>query len=254
MIYAYDGTWGGMMTLVYRTARDGAFPDDIVRFSSTETAGLLLESALVRSEPPVAEAVAAVLDCRVGGRWLSDACLALMAEEEGIDLAVWRYLFRLWREGRRAAMDLAAPCVGAVLHAARRSSRELHRWMGLVRFRDVGGGYYAAFAPDCDVLPLLADHFCGRLPDRWVLHDVRRGRAVLHEQGRWLMTDAALPAESLRVTREEAVCQRLWQEFFRSAAVKERRSAKRQMRFLPKRTWGYLIEKPGETAHDPFGN
>lgn len=58
MIYAYDGTWGGMMTLVYRTARDGAFPDDIVRFSSTETAGLLLESALVRSEPPVAEAVA----------------------------------------------------------------------------------------------------------------------------------------------------------------------------------------------------
>ena len=127
-------------------------------------------------------------------------------------------------------------------------------WMGLVRFQDVGGYYYAAFAPDCDVLPLLADHFCGRLPDRWVLHDVRRGRAVLHEQGRWLMTDAALPAESLRVTREEAVCQRLWQEFFRSAAVKERRSAKRQMRFLPKRTWAYLIEKPGETAHDSLGD
>ena len=35
MIYAYDGTWGGMMTLVYRTARDGAFHCEADRLVGT---------------------------------------------------------------------------------------------------------------------------------------------------------------------------------------------------------------------------
>ena len=244
MIYVYDGTWNGMMTLVHRTARDGALPDDILRFSPNGANGVLLESTEVRSDPSLAEATAAVLEERLGRRWMSEASLALMSEEKGIDLAVWHCLFRLWKEGTGAAADLADPCMGAVLHTARRSFRELHRWMGLIRFRDVGGVYYAPFAPDCDVLPLLAGHFRNRLPARWVLHDTRRGRAALHEAGRWFLTDAALPTH-LRITREEEVCQALWQEFFRSTAVRERISAKRQSKFLPRKTWAYLIEKPG---------
>lgn len=254
MIYVYDGTWSGMMTLVHRTARDGVFPDDIARFASKVMDGVLLESSAVKTDPSVAEATAAVLERRVGAQQLSEACLALMSEERGIDLAVWCHLSRLWHEGDRAAMDLAAPCAGFVLRAARRSTRELHRWMGLIRFRDAGGVYYASFAPECDVLPLLADHFCGRLPDRWMLHDVSRGRAALHDRGRWLLTDAVPPARDPGMTREEEACQELWREFFRSTSVKERRSAKRQRQFLPKRTWAYLVERPGAASSDSPGD
>ena len=50
MIYVYDGTWNGMMTLVHRTARDGALPDDILRFSPNGANGVLLESTEVRSD------------------------------------------------------------------------------------------------------------------------------------------------------------------------------------------------------------
>lgn len=251
MIYLYDGSWNGMMTLVHRTAQDEVFPDDILRTSPGRTEGVLLESAAVPGDPDVAEATAAVLERRVGALRLADACLALMSEEDGIDLAVWRYLSRLWHEGKRASGDLADLCVNTVLRAARRSFRELHRWMGLVRFRDTGGAYYAPFAPECDVLPLLADHFRERLPDRWVLHDVRRGRAALHEEGRWFLTDAAFSSSALKFTDEEVLCQTLWQEFFRSTAVRERRSAKRQRQFLPKRTWTHLIERPGAEPQRP---
>ena len=245
MIYLYDGSWNGMMTLVHRTAQDEVFPEDILRTSPGRTEKVLLESTTVPSDADVAEATAAVLERRVGAPRLSDACLALMSEEEGIDLAVWRCLSRLWREGRQASGDLADACVGAVLRAARRSFREWHRWMGLVRFRDTGGTYYAPFEPECDVLPLLADHFRERLPDRWVLHDVRRRQAALHDGGRWVLTEAAFSSRNLKLTGEEALCQTLWQEFFRSTAVRERRSEKRQRQFLPKRTWTHLIERPG---------
>ncbi|MDO4787085.1 MAG: TIGR03915 family putative DNA repair protein [Fretibacterium sp.] len=248
MIYVYDGTWSGMMTLVHRTALEGLAPEDIVRFSCRKTGRILLECTEVASDAEAAEATSAVLEQRLEGRGLADASLALMSEEEGIDLAVWCYLHRLWREGDAASCDLASPCVGAVHRSARRTSREWHRWMGLVRFRDVGKAYYAAFAPDCDILPLLAEHFLRRLPDRWVLHDVRRGRAAVQERGRWVLTDMELPEGMLRFAPEEEGCRELWREFFRSAAVKERRSLKRQMRFLPKRTWKYLIERPGEEA------
>ena len=44
MIYVYDGTWNGMMTLVHRTARDGILPDDILRSSPNGASGVLLEN------------------------------------------------------------------------------------------------------------------------------------------------------------------------------------------------------------------
>ena len=67
-IYVYDGTWNGMMTLVHRTARDGALPDDILRFSPNGSSGVLLDSTEVRSDPSLAEATAAVLEERLGRR------------------------------------------------------------------------------------------------------------------------------------------------------------------------------------------
>ena len=104
MIYVYDGTWNGMMTLVHRTARDGALPDDILRFSPNGSSGVLLDSTEVRSDPSLAEATAAVLEERLGRRWMSEASLALMSEEKGIDLAVWRCLSRLWKEARGTSL------------------------------------------------------------------------------------------------------------------------------------------------------
>ena len=68
MIYVYDGTWNGMMTLVHRTARDGILPDDILRSSPNGASGVLLESTEVRSDPSLAEATAAVLENRLGRR------------------------------------------------------------------------------------------------------------------------------------------------------------------------------------------
>lgn len=247
MICVYDGTWSGMLTLVYRTAHEGFFPDDIVRLSSINRTGVLLGNTEIVSDPVLAEATNAVLGHRIDGQCLADACLALMSERGGIDLAVWTHLLRLWNRGDRVARDLASECTSAVFHAARYSFREFHRWMGLVRLQDVGRGYYAALAPECDILPLLADHFCRRLPDRWVLHDVRRKRAALHEKGRWILKNTKFSFELIK-TSDEELFQTLWQEFFRSTSVKERKDVRRQMRFLPKRTWPYLIERPSEAG------
>ncbi|MDD3146034.1 MAG: DUF4130 domain-containing protein, partial [Candidatus Riflebacteria bacterium] len=52
---------------------------------------------------------------------------------------------------------------------------------------------------------------------------------------------ADLPADS----PEEDATQRLWQCFFDSIAVRERLNLALQQKFIPKKYWHDLIEKPG---------
>ena len=227
------------MTLVLWTAREGA-PQDVLR---ARAGGVLLDAVSVATDFSAAASVDAALTHRLGGRAMRDAYLALTTEARGIDMAVWSCLERLWRQGRRAGGDLADECVGRVFHAARRAAREYDRWMGVARFQDVGGAYYAAVDPECDVLPILADHFARRLPDRWVLHDVRRGRAALHEGGRWVIAEGVRERDAPQVTAEERQFQSLWRQFFRSIAVRERKNPRCQRNFLPKRLWRCLVEE-----------
>lgn len=258
MIYVYDGTWDGMMTLICRTAQEGA-PEDIARSSGGRP---LLDFTLVPTDPAMAEGAAAALEARLGGRAIRDAYLALATEGPGIDLAVWGYLARLWAEGRRAGGDLADERVGRVFHAARAAARELDHWLGWTRFQDRGAAYYSAIEPACDLLPLLAEHFAQRFPHRWVLHDTRRGKAALHGEGQWMILEdippegasyrppsgasCRPPAELPAPTAEEGEFQELWREFFRSVAIPERPNPRCQRNFLPKRAWRCLVEDPGE--------
>ena len=249
MIYVYDGTWNGMMALVHRTALEGA-PEDILRSSS-----VLPDATAIVPDERLAGAVDAALSSRIGRRALRDAQLALMSGtpggeggDGGMDLAVWRYLEQLWRLGRRASRDLADPCIGRVFHAARAVAREYDRWRGLVRFQEAGGFYYAPFEPSSDVLPLLAGHFAKRLPDPWVLHDLRRGRAALHDRGRWIITDALPDGLAARITKEEQAFRELWREFYCSAAIRERANPRCQANFIPLWMRKHLIERPGESA------
>ena len=93
---------------------------------------------------------------------------------------------------------LADVRVAPVHRLAQRVGREAHRMLGFVRFREVREGfYYAPLEPDHHVLPLIASHFADRFSDQhWVIHDLRRGRGIVHDANRreWLLTGLALCA------------------------------------------------------------
>lgn len=60
---------------------------------------------------------------------------------------------------------------------ARKVSRESHRMLGLIRFRNLPEDiYYAPIKPDFNILTILAPHFARRLPSqKWVIHDKKKG-------------------------------------------------------------------------------
>jgi probable DNA metabolism protein len=155
-------------------------------------------------------------------------------------------LAKMWARGGNAEADLADEHIHAVRRAAQRTGAEYNKYLGVTRFRDVGGFFYSELEPDCDVLTLLAGHFSARLPDqRWVLHDLRRGKAAVYDTRSWFVTDMNLPG-SLPATEEESAYQELWRGFFRSTTTRARLNYKAQRGNMPKNYWKHLVENPGE--------
>ncbi len=249
MIYVYDGTWDGLMCLIYKTAKDGAVPEEILRLArqgGKMEQGFLFESTVVDNDPAVAEATDSVLRKRVSGRMLSDVWFAFLSGDRGVDIALWNALAQIWFWGERGEADLAEPCIHTVRKAALHTGREYHRHLGMVRFKDVGGIFYAQVEPECDVLTLLAEHFSDRLSGSgWVLHDLSRDKAAVYDGNKWVVTDMEL-AQVPQITVEERRYQELWREFYRSTTTRERLSYKRQRGHMPKKYWKHLIEIPGE--------
>lgn len=245
MTYIYDGTWDGLMCLVYRTALDENVPEEILR-NEAEYQGLLFEVTRIDNDAGVAEATASLLRGRISGAMWSDLWFALLSGDRGVDMALWHTLERVWREGKRAGMDLADPFIDTVRKAALHTGGEYNKYLGVVRFKDVGGIFYAQMEPDCDVLPLLAGHFAGRLADQgWVLHDIRRSRAAVYDGKGWHIEDMQL-SRIPQITPEEEAYQELWREFYRSTTTRQRLNYKVQRTHMPKRYWKHLVETPGE--------
>ena len=248
MTYVYDGTWDGLMCLVYKTAEDKAAPGDILRPNDAEM-GLLFGTVAIENNSEIAQATASALKKRASGRMLSDAWFALLSCDlnggRNVDMALWRTLANVWERGRKTEFDLAGESANIVRKAAQRTGYEYNKYLGVVRFRDLGGIFYAELEPDCDVLALLADHFSARLADQgWILHDLRRKKAALYDMKEWVVTD--MPSRITDSLEKYDVYQDLWREFYRGTTTAQRLNYKTQRGHMPKKYWKHLTETPGE--------
>jgi probable DNA metabolism protein len=147
--------------------------------------------------------------------------------------------------GRQVDRHHADKHVHEVHQAARNVGREIHRFKGLLRFRKLKDGlYWAPFEPDHDIISALAPHFRARFPDqRWMMHDLRRERAVVWDGQR--MIAELEPEKMLRdnpVAEVEEDVQELWKTFFNSVSIEGRKNSTLQARCMPLRYWRWLPE------------
>jgi probable DNA metabolism protein len=116
---------------------------------------------------------------------------------------------------------------------------------GFVRFRLVREGfYYARLEPDHNVLPLIAPHFADRFSDQdWIIHDLRRGMAIVHDVARKQRVTADLDLlENPDFSDGEKLYQDLWKKYFTRIAVEERFNPGLQRQNLPFKYRRNLVE------------
>ncbi|QQK08996.1 TIGR03915 family putative DNA repair protein [Miniphocaeibacter halophilus] len=120
---------------------------------------------------------------------------------------------------------------------------EKHRFEGLLRFSEIQNGFlYAPFEPENNILPLLIGHFVNRLQNQqFLIHDVKRNYVAIYEKNNLDFFD--VEKLNIEYSEDEIKYQNLWNIFFKSISIKERKNLKQQVSFMPKKYWKYLIEK-----------
>lgn len=220
----------------------------VIRASAAGT-NLFEEPDPVETDSDRADRTWARLARRLGPAFMQTVLAAFCSDFEGADTAAALVAMRGWREGSKVLDDLGDPDSGAVEKAAARTRAEAHLMLGAVRFAELAdGSWYARIQPSCDILMHIAGHFSARYPGmRWAIHDTRRTKAIIHEQGKgWSMANGFTlgdndDQESL-FSADEARVREVWRRYFGAVTIQSRLNPKLQSAHIPKKYWQNLPE------------
>lgn len=248
-IYIYDGSFQGLLTVLYQLFSRKEIPFAIEKESAYRK-NLFYTAEYISNNAQQADFFSDKVKEFISSQALTDSFHAFLADETKVELDIFKYFFMGFKLGKKVDNYLTKDYIRKVQELARRVRSENHRLKGLVRFKEsIDGKYYAALAPDNDLLILLAPHFKNRFAVQdWVLHDKKRGKAVIYSarEKDWLLIELEADFEP-ELSQFELEFQNLWQTFFISVSINNRVNPRAQRQFMPKKYWSYLIEDPGSS-------
>lgn len=247
MTYTYDGSYNGLLSVIFETYRRGR-ATEIVEESAVQP-GLFGDPQWVPTDPAHARRVRQGLAKRSGPEIIRILYHCFLSEQKDIEMLIYRFVGLAVDTAENILNNFREPVVLRVHRIQRQMRREVHRMHAFVRFQETQDGLYVALVnPDFNVLPLLGPHFKNRYPAfRWLIYDTKRRYGLYHEQHstRFITLNGSHQhqlSEGL-LTTAETDYQELWQTYFQSVDIPERRNMKLHLQHVPRRYWKYLTEK-----------
>ena len=242
LIYVYDGSFEGILTAVYEAYYRRENPEQILSAQNI-TVNLFDSYKYIVSDREKSDKVYQAIRTKISDAALRKNFHVFLSDDNDKATHIYRYLRLGFLYGPMIDNHLQEECVSTVQQISRRVTFECHRFNGLIRFmkmeRDI---YYARFEPDHNITILLAPHFAKRLSDQnWIIHDTKRGIAVIYNQKEWMLTDH-LPEVLPELSEHEKSLQNIWQEYYQSIAIAERKNLRLQKNMMPYRYWKNLTE------------
>jgi probable DNA metabolism protein len=242
--YLYDGTAEGLLSAAASIIETDPEPGQATLAVRQDT--LFEEGLFLRTEEGRAEALFARL-----GEVAPDARHTLyffmLAEAAEKETSLLHYVALAFRYGDRVNGYLTHDAVREVVFLSRKAGRELQRMKGLLRFQQLQDNtWLARMEPDHNIIQPLAHHFCRRLrAQEWFIYDAAR-RSAAHWDRKTLTFGTLEQFSNPVLSGEEKAVQAMWQSFFRTIAIPERRNPRLQKSCMPVKYWKYLTEKQGE--------
>ena len=248
MVYTYDGSFDGLLSVIFETYRLRQEAEDIVEESVLQP-GLFGQPLAVPTAVNHAKRVRQGLTKRNGKDVVRILYHCFLSEQPNIEMLIYRFVRLSISSPENILENFREPDVLKIHRIERQIHREEHRMHAFVRFQETQDGLFVALVnPDFNILPLLSPHFKDRYPAfKWLIYDTKRRYGLYHEhhKARFVTLDDQhhryLSEEIL--TSAETDYQALWKTYFKSVDIPERRNMKLHLQHVPKRYWKYLVEK-----------
>lgn len=249
--YTYDGTFEGLLTVVFEAFERKAWPTSIEQEHLAQP-GMFGENVAVVTDEEKAGRVWQGLQKKLSINAQQALYHTYLWEQPGFEQTIFDYIKLVFSSDQSIEGNYAAPCVLQVQQAAKQVHREKHRMEAFVRFQKTADGlYFATISPDFNVLPLIVRHFEKRYADqRWAIYDTSRRYGAYYDLQQVSLVNMEQPPHQRHITLtpeakdlEEDIYQQLWQVYFDNVNIPERKNPKLHLRHIPRRYWKYLSEK-----------
>ena len=242
---SYDSTFNGFLSVVFEIYRQHLDVGEIHPDRSDSPCNLFMQPFRIETSEESAQRLKRAISNQASPEILSTLDAAFRSEEDGIEMKILAYLRKMFlgtdpTYAKNPTSDEMLP----IFMTARSVRREVGGMLGMVRFnRMPDGTYFSEIEPKYDILELLIGHFRGRFAnERWVIYDSKRGFGVYY--------DGKNPVEmSIPNIRQVSAMNssdnfvQLWQDYYKSSAIKERENPKLMKQCLPVRYWKHLPER-----------
>ena len=245
--YFFDGTKNGLLTCIFESFYDRRIPDDVT--TECVQCGLLDEIVTIKTDNEKAERVYKCLKNCKTKYLVSDFNLTFRSGEKKRFKVFFDYLnVAISNKNIDVSKAFALPEIQAFTDLKNRIYTETHRFKGFLRFMETEKGfYYACYEPDNDITELLVPHFTARLQSPFIIHDIKRNILALCDGKRYKILNGGDNGVTVFMSESEEIFLDLWQQYYKSINIEERKNLRQMRNYMPERYWKNLSEKQEKT-------
>ncbi len=243
--FLYDGSFDGLLTLVFNCYVDKTLPQKIYK-KSEYTPNFLDTAIYIETDYEKSKRIFNGVQKNICQEALYNSYNAFLSNEKDKEINILKYLCDGFDIGPKINNMITVAYVYKVINMRKRALAECHKLKGLLRFNEVSENlYYASIHPDNNIIEPLGHHFIRRMPNmNFIIHDKNRDICFLYNTKTYKIVDnenISIPSH-IQFSESEKNYQELWKMFFKTIAIKERTNPRCQMQFMPKKYWQDLVE------------
>lgn len=239
LIFSYDGSFDGMLSMIYRSFELKEIPAEVFVFGEEEPT--LFKVIAVETDARRARVTEREIKKRLGERGLDFVKRGFLYDGGGKEIAILRFVHKCFKEGAWAMKLIANPEISRLFKMTVAVGNEQNMLLGFVRFSEVEGALFSVIHPKHFVLPLMKSYFCARLwNETFMIYDYTHDAALIHSG----QNTAIVPLEKMKLpdASGDAFYRELWKSYYSHAAIAGRFNPACRMAHMPKRFWADLPE------------
>jgi probable DNA metabolism protein len=240
LIYAYDGSFEGLMCCIFESYEQKEIPS-VIRPPGVQQS-LFDTAKWIEADEHKADRVFNFIPLKISSQAQELVKLGFLTCAPNKELLIYHFLRLGFKFGSKVMTMLTDDTVCSLQKAVRHLTTESHKFKGFVRFSIYGEVLVAVIEPKNFVLPLLSLHFCDRFRNEaFMIYDKTHSMALIYrsQKAELIFVDELTLPE---VDATEIEYRRLWKQFYKTIAIEGRNNPRCHMTLMPKRYWGQMTE------------